>query len=174
MPACEMTDRQRKWVVVGEIAGVYGVRGWLRIRSFTDPIDNMLAYRPWFIGSDGDWSECRLEEARAHGPGLVAKIAGVDDREAAAGLKGREIAVQRKQLPESDGSLYWTDLEGLEVKTTDGVVLGRVDYLIETGANDVLVVQGERERLIPFVREKVVVEVDLAARCMTVDWDPEF
>lgn len=161
-------------VVVGEIAGVYGVKGWSRIRSYTQPLENIFDYRPWSIGEKGAWSEIRVTEGRRQGRGLVAKIAGIDDRDTAAGLLGKLIAVRRDQLPDQAGEFYWTDLEGLAVATREGVQLGVVDHLIETGANDVLVVKGDRDRLIPFIRDRVVVEIDVQAGRMVVDWDPDF
>lgn len=167
-------DDPEQLVVVGEIVGVYGVKGWSRIRSYTQPLDNIFRYLPWNIGKIGAWSEISLAEGRQHGRGLVARIAGIEDRDAAAGLQGRLIAVRRSQLPDRADEFYWADLEGLEVITREGVQLGVVDHLIETGANDVLVVKGERERLVPFLRDQVVLEIDLKSGRMIVDWDPDF
>lgn len=169
-----MSQPPHKRIVVGEIAGVYGVRGWVRIRSFTDPVANLLDYQPWVLGDGERKQQVTLVDGRVHGPGLIARIAGIEDREAAAALHGELISVDREQLPETRGEVYWADLEGLQVVTVDGVQLGRVDHLLETGANDVLVVRGERERLIPFVRDRVIRDIDLGNRCLTVDWDPEF
>lgn len=161
-------------MVVGEIAGVYGVKGWLRIRSFTEPLENILAYRPWRIGAEGAWSEAPKAVGRRHGRGLIVSFEGVTERDAASRLVGKLIAVSRAQLPDSDGEFYWADLEGLKVETSAGRMLGTVDHLVETGANDVLVVKGERQRLIPFLRGRVVLEVDLQAGRIVVDWDPDF
>ena len=162
-------------VVLGEFAGVYGVKGWLRIRSYTQPIENILDYATWLIGGGADWEETELAEGRPHGNGLIARIAGIDDRDVAARLVGQQIAVPRDALPAvGEDEYYWSDLEGLRVETIAGVVLGDVDHLIETGANDVIVVRGDRERLIPFVRPEVVREVDLGAKRIRVDWDPDF
>ncbi len=159
---------------MGEIAGVYGVRGWVRVRSFTDPVENLLRYRPWALGSGQQVRSVSVLEARLHGPGLVARLEGVGDRDAAAELVGQQVLVDRVQLPEVPGEVYWADLEGMQVLTLDGRRLGQVDHLLETGANDVLVVRGDRERLIPFVRPEVVRDVDVEAGRLTVDWDPEF
>lgn len=170
-----MPEPQDKHIVMGEIAGVYGVRGWVRVRSFTEPMDNLLRYRLWTLDEDGSGTRAvTVLEGRSHGPGLVARLEGIEDRDAAAKLQGRKILVRRAELPQAPGEFYWADLEGLQVVTVDGVHLGQVDHLLETGANDVLVVQGERERLIPFVRPDVVKAVDLQARQLTVDWDPDF
>lgn len=162
-------------LTVGEIAGVYGVRGWVRIRSYTDPPANIFDYRPWLVESNGSWSEHTVSEGRPHGKGLIARLPGVDDRDSAAAMVGCKLAVYRRQLPPGgDDEFYWADLEGLEVRTLGGLVLGTVDHLIETGANDVLVVRGERERLIPYLRDRVIRRVDLQAGTITVDWDEDF
>ena len=162
-------------IVMGRIGGPYGVRGWVHVVSFTMPADNLLDYRPWYLARKRDWQLTDVVEARRHGKGLVAKLPGCDDRDAAALLKGMSIGIQRGQLPEpGEDEYYWHDLEGLRVQTTQGMDLGTVDHLIETGANDVLVVKGERERLIPFIRGQVVLSIDLVAGEIQVDWDPEF
>jgi len=166
---------ERDVVVVGRISGVYGVRGWVRVRSYTEPRENILRYSPWLLKSSDGWRSCALEEGRPHGKGIVVRLAGYEDRERAAALIGVEVAVRREQLPPLPaGEYYWADLIGLEVVTREGVSLGRIDHLLETGANDVLVVQGERERLIPYLPEQVVLGVDLDGGVMRVDWDPEF
>ena len=162
-------------VALGHISGVFGVRGWVKVFSHTSPASNILSYSPWYLGSEGHWKAFELVEGQAHGKGVVALLAGVRDRDQAALLIGRQIAVYREQFPELDaGDYYWADLEGLRVQTTAGVELGRVKHLFETGANDVLVVEGERERLIPYVWGEVIRSVDLEAHLLVVDWDPEF
>lgn len=162
-------------VIIGRIVGLYGVKGWLRVHAYTSPIQNILGYQPWQIGSDHRWEEHRLEQGKTHGKGLVVKLAGMDDRDQAAALQQQDIAIAREQLPPLAGdSYYWTDLEGLKVQTLKGAVLGTLDHLFETGANDVMVVKGERERLIPWIRGQVVMKVDMKAGCIEVDWDPEF
>jgi 16S rRNA processing protein RimM len=166
---------QRRRIVLGRISGVYGVRGWVKVFSYTEPRDELTRYNPILLGRDGRWREARVEGGRGQGKGVVMKIEGCDDRDAAAALMGDEIAVWRDQLPPlPDGEYYWADLVGLEVLTLDGVRLGVVADLFHTGANDVIVVQGDRERLIPYVRDEVVREVDLEAGILRVDWDPEF
>ncbi|MBA3563528.1 MAG: ribosome maturation factor RimM [Gammaproteobacteria bacterium] len=162
-------------VLLGSISGVYGVRGWVKIRSATEPRERIIEYAPWQIGIGGSWREWRVEEGRRHGDGVIAKLAGVDDRDDAVALVGAEIAVPRSCLPPSgEDEYYWADLIGLRVMTLEGVALGTVERLLETGANDVLVVQNGRERLIPFLRERVVRSVDLEAGVLQVDWDPDF
>lgn len=176
-----MTDRSaataadESRVIVGQLVGVYGVRGWLRLKSFTDPIENIVDYAPWQVYFGGQWRDVDVREAKAHGKGLVIWLDGVNDRDAAAAWVGCEVAVSRDALPRLGGDeYYWSDLVGLEVVTLDGAALGPVDSLLETGANDVLVVRGDRERLIPFLLERVVRNVDLDARRIEVDWDPDF
>ena len=160
-------------LVLGRITGVYGVRGWVKVFSDTDPRDNILRFRPWYLGASQH--PCNVAEGRRQGKGLVARIEGCEDRDQAAAVVGLEIAVRRDQLPPPRADeFYWADLEGLTVETLDGTRLGRVDHLFATAANDVLVVKGDRERLLPFLWDRVVKEVDFDLRRMRVDWDPEF
>lgn len=162
-------------VVVGRIAGIYGVQGWMRLVSHTAPRENILGYGSWFIRVRDEWQPVKEFEGRRHGKGLVVRLGSVTDRDQARAFIGADIAVPRAELPPAEpGEYYWADLEGLRVRTVEGVELGVVDHLFETGANDVLVVKGERERLLPFVTEQVVREVDLEQGLITVDWDPEF
>lgn len=166
---------QSGFIVVGRISGVYGVRGWVKVFAYTRHREDILAYSPWYLRIAGEWKPLDVEDGRIHGKGIVAKLAGYEDRDAAARLLNTEIAVTRAQLPAlAEGEYYWADLIGLDVVTANGVALGRVDHLLETGANDVLVVEGERERLIPFVPGQVVLDIDLGAGVILVDWDPEF
>ncbi|RFA30868.1 ribosome maturation factor RimM [Alkalilimnicola ehrlichii] len=171
-----MTAKQSQLLTVGRISGLYGVRGWVRIFSYTEPRERILEYVDWHLRSQDGWREVELAEGRRHGKGIVARIEGVDDREQARALIGSDIGVSREQLPALEpGEYYWVDLEGLQVETESGHALGVVDYLFETGANDVLVVKGEdRERLLPFVLDQVVKRVDLESGLILVDWDPEF
>jgi len=164
------------FVTLGRVSSLYGVRGWVKIHSDTDPRDNILSYAPWYIDRGKGWEVCEPEGGRIHGKTVVAKLPGCDDRDAAAEWIGAIIAVRRDQLDDQldDGEYYWADLEGLEVVTTEGVVLGKLDHLFETGANDVMVIKGDRERLVPYLWEQVVKDVDMESRRMVVDWDPEF
>ena len=164
------------WVLMGRIVGVFGVRGWVKVFSDTAPRAGIIDYRDWHLRRPGgDWTPIRVLEGRTQGKGVIVRLAGCDDRDQAQAWVGAEIAVRREQLAEPEaGEYYWADLVGLAVSTLDGVPLGRVDHLIETGANDVLVVQGERERLIPYDPEGVVREIDLEQGWMRVDWDPDF
>jgi 16S rRNA processing protein RimM len=169
-----LTDQDPDWVIVGRISGLFGVRGWVKVFSETEPRGNILNYPCWYLGHPGGWKEHKLLDGRPQGKGIVASIEGYDDRDRAGELIGVQIAVRRDQLPApAADEYYWTDLEGLKVQTRDGIELGRVDHLFATGANDVLVVKGDRQRLIPFI-EQVVLEVEPGAGRLIVDWDPEF
>lgn len=162
-------------VIVGRVSGLFGVRGWLKIFSYTEPRENIVEYSPWLLKTGDQWHKFEIESGRGHGKGVVVKFVGYDDRDAAALLIGRDIAVTREQLGEPDaGEYYWADLEGLRVVNLEGVELGVVDHLFATGANDVVVVRGERERLLPFVRGDVIRNIDLQRGVMEVDWDPDF
>jgi 16S rRNA processing protein RimM len=168
-------NQSNDYIVIGKIASPYGVKGWVRIFSFTEPRDNILQYQPLFIKQKNGWSKTAIIEGRIHGKTIVAHLDSVDDRDNAEQLKGREIAIQREQLPEArPGEYYWIDLIGCRVINQQGIELGIVDHLLETGANDVLVVRGARERLIPFVLKEFVKSVDLPNRQIHVDWDAEF
>ncbi len=168
-------ERERRRIEIGRITGLYGVRGWVRIYSYTAPREAILDYSPWQVKVDGGWCEMAVAEGRRHGKGIIARLEGYGDRDAAARLMGADIACYRSQLPQTaPGEYYWADLVGLTVVTLRGEELGVIEGLMETGANDVLVVKGERERLIPCLIGDVVVEVDLAGQQMRVDWDPGF
>ena len=171
-----MSDTETQRIVLGRISGLFGVKGWIKVFSETDPREGIVEYSPWQVGLRGEWRSMKVEAGQRHGKNVVAKLEGIDDRDAAAALAGAEIAILRDELPAAKaGEIYWADLEGFSVRTVEGVLLGTVDYLFETGANDVLVVKdGKRERLIPFVRGQVVTDIDLDERVIVVDWDPEF
>ncbi len=159
-------------VVLGRITGLFGVRGWVKVFSYTEPREAVLDYKSWLLSRNDDWRSVAVAEGKRHGKTVIVRLEGYDDRDQAAALIGSEIGVPRDELPETDdGQYYWSDLEGLRVATKDGKEIGTLDYFIETGANDVMVVKGEQERLIPFVMDKVVVDVDLAEGLITVDWD---
>lgn len=169
-------------LVVGKVVGAYGIRGWVKVLSFTDPKENIFDYQPWYLKTDKGWVPVKLTAGRVQGKGLVAQLDGETDRnQAEARFLGREIAVPRAVLPTLEpGDYYWRDLIGLRVKTVAGIDLGTVTTLMETGANDVLVVRGDsnsldrQERLIPWVPDEFVTEVNPGDSFMVVDWDPEF
>lgn len=167
-------------IVLGKITSVHGVRGEVKIYSFTDPIDNLLGYSAWTLKRDGEVKQVELVSGRLQGKILVAKLKGLDDREVARTFAGFDICVPRALLPDlDDGEYYWHQLEGLKVIDLQGQLLGRLDHLLETGSNDVMVVKpcpgslDDRERLLPYT-EQCVQKVDLAAGEMRVDWDADF
>ena len=170
-----MTDTGRR-ILMGRVHGAFGVRGELKVESFSEPPQALLRYAPLTL-RDGRGNERELEGARGRigAKGLVMTIPGIEDRDSAEALRGAELYVPRSALPPpAPGEYYWVDLEGMEVVTTEGVVLGRVSHLTSTGVNDVLVVEGDRERMIPFREPDYVTSVDFDARRITVDWDPDF
>jgi len=162
-----------KQVALGYISAVHGVKGWVKVHSWTRPMEAILDYQPWLLGENK--TLVNILDGRRQGKGLAALLPKIEDREQAMTLVGQQISVKREQLPATDkDEYYWSDLEGLEVRTLSGEVLGQVDRLMETGANDVLVIRGEREHLVPFVQGRYVTNIDLAGGRMQVDWDPEF
>lgn len=170
-----MTTSTHRAVRLGHIAGVHGVRGWVKVHSFTEPRDNIVRFGRWTLTQAGRQWQVGLEDGRSQGKNVLVKLEGVDDREAASALIGAEILVDRGSLPGcAPGEYYWADLEGLVVEGADGTVLGRVDHLIATGAHDVLVLDGGDDRMIPFVLDDVVAEVDLEAGRIVVNWDASY
>jgi len=168
-------DRRDRRVLLGRVIGVHGVRGGVKVESYTDPRDKILDYQPWIVRHNGVEQVLRAKPLIRH-PKVAAALDGIEDRDIAEAMVGADICVRRAQLPApTAGEYYWFDLEGLAVRTLDGAELGTVARVFATGANDVLVVrQGERERLIPFVQGSYVRRVDLAGGLIEVDWDPEF
>ncbi len=170
-----------KRVILGRVSGVFGVKGWVKVWSFTDPMERLLDYGMWSLNVPGaGWRDVRIDTGQRQGKGLVAHIAGCDDRDLARQFVQAEIAVPAAAMPElPEGEFYWHQIEGLKV-LRQGQLLGRVAHLLETGANDVLVVRAcegsidDRERLLPWVDGKVILGVDLRAGEIRVDWDPSF
>jgi 16S rRNA processing protein RimM len=169
---------------VGRITTVYGVKGWVKIHSQTEPAENIFSYHPWFIKTRHGVKSVVLKSWKPHGKGFVAQLSGVDDRSQAESLCPVDIAIEKSTLAELDeGDFYWHQLQGLRVissyddKTYN---LGIITRIMPTGANDVLVVVGDdqsidqSERLIPYVLEQFVTEVDIDAGTIRVVWDPEF
>ncbi|NOX68399.1 MAG: ribosome maturation factor RimM [Gammaproteobacteria bacterium] len=159
-------------VILGQISGLFGVMGWVKVYSYTEPREAILEYRDCLLMRDGEWQPVTFAEGKRHSKTVIVKLKGVDDRDAAAAYIGADIAVPRDKMPDpGEGHYYWSDLEGMSVVHRDGTVLGKVAYLLATGANDVLVVQGEKEVLIPFLPEEVILDVDQVTGVIRVDWD---
>jgi 16S rRNA processing protein RimM len=170
-----------RFAILGRITAPYGVKGWVRVHPFTESKGSLLRYRSWWVGHEERWSERQVLQSRVHGSAVVAQILGCVGRDAAEQLRGEQVAVLRSALPETrDNEFYWADLLGLRVVNAGGEELGEVGELLETGANDVLVVEpsagsiDDRQRLIPYLPGDVVLEVDLATGRILVDWDPDF
>jgi 16S rRNA processing protein RimM len=169
-------------VIVGKLGASYGIKGWLKVFSYTEDAESIFAYQPWLIKVKGEWKAVHVEAWKRHGQGIVAKLEGLNVREDAQMLTNAEVAVLAEQLPAlSDEEFYWRELFGMTVVTTDGYDLGKVTDILETGSNDVLVVKanlkdafGQKERLIPFLDEQVIKSIDRTAQRIEVDWDPGF
>ncbi len=164
-------------VIMGKIAAPYGVLGWVKVLPDTEAVDGLLQYATWQVGREDDWQSYVPVNAKVHNDVLLVKLRGVDDRDAALVLKGKLVAVPRDELPiPGKDEYYWSDLIGLNVKNLQEIDFGEVTDVFETGANDVLVVTDKvtkQERLIPFVGQ-VVLNVDLDAKRIQVDWDADF
>lgn len=159
-----------RWVTLGRITGVHGLQGWVRVQSFTRPAENLFSYGPWLIRG----VELPCLAHKPNGRGFVVQLRGIEDRDIAEELVGEEVQIARSALPEPEaGEYYWVDLLGLHVRTANGEELGHIDRLLETGAQDVMVIKsGSKEHLVPFVQGPIVKHVDLRERVIEVDWDP--
>jgi len=168
-------------VIIGRISTVFGVKGWVKIHSHTDPKENIFQYAPWYFKKQGKWQLIEIDSTKVNGKSLIAHIKGCDDRDIARTYTGCDIATLKEQLPTlGEGDYYWSDLLGLNVVTVEGLHLGKVQKMLETGANDVIVVRGskesidDKERLIPYLPEQVVRSVNISDKQIIVDWDAEF
>jgi 16S rRNA processing protein RimM len=165
----------RRRVIVGKVSGIYGVRGWVKVLSDTRPEENILSYTPWLLGRDGNWETRGVLEGTRHGKGLIARLEGMTDRDTARLFVGSTIALYRDQMPAlPEGQYYWCDLIGMDVVNRGGIKLGQVSEIRETGANDVLVIEGDQRHLIPLLMDRYVMDIDMPANRMTVDWEPEY
>lgn len=167
-------------IQVGHVHTAYGIKGWVWVMSRTDPIANIFSYGPWYLDRAGTLAKVVLADHRAQGKGLVAQFAGCEDRNSADLMIGATIWVPKSALQtQSDNEYFWSDLIGMRVVNEQGVLLGCVEDMMETGANDVIVLKAcngsvdDQERLLPWV-DQVVLKIDREAKCIMVDWDPEF
>lgn len=163
-------------IILGRIGAAFGIKGWVHVQSFSQDPESLLDYPVWQLLIRGQWKEFELLEGKPHGKGLVALLSSCKTRDDACAITNAEIGIDRSLLPElPSDEYYWADLVGLEVITENGEVLGHVDSLFETGANDVLVVKNDtREHLLPYIPDEYILEVDMVKRQMRVRWDPEF
>ena len=172
----------KELLTLGQLTSVYGIQGWLKVFSYTDPMTGILNYPEWILEQDDQQQTVTVVQGRQQGKGLVVRLQGVADRTSAEALKGVWVKVPKTALPAlPQGDYYWWQLEGLRVQTQTGVELGVVSHLISTGgANDVLVVRATRaddpqtERLLPWLMDRVILEVDIDSGQIVVDWDPDF
>ena len=162
-------------VVMARVAGAFGIKGWLKLHTFTQTPDSLDAYASWLLKGSKGWEEFELEDFAVNAKGAVAKLKGCDDRTTAESLTNRDIGIPRAALDDAgDGQIFWIDLIGCEVVNIAGDKLGKIETLLETGANDVLVVKlGTEEMLIPYV-EDVILKVDREAKLVTVNWSEDF
>lgn len=166
-------------VVIGKIGAPHGVKGWVKINTYTDSPEGIFDYQPWLLG---DGKEYQIDQWRPHGKVLVAKVVGIETRDDAERIKNLDISISADQLPELDeNEFYWRELTGMQVVTTQGYDLGVVKDVFNTGANDIIQVRanakdafGLKERLLPFVMDEVIQSVDKEGKVITVDWDPGF
>lgn len=159
---------------MGRIAAPFGIKGWVKVQSYTEDPGTLMDFESWRVGRDEQQTHYSVEAVQDHGKALVAKLAGIDDRDAAFALRGQEISVAKSALPPpEENEYYWSDLIGLKVVNRQGIELGKVDSLMESGANDLLVVKGTREHLIPFIAA-FVGKVDLAGGTIEVDWGEDY
>ena len=169
-------------LIVGKIGAPHGIKGWVRITSYTQELDGIFDFSPWLLTVQGQVKEYRVAEWKHQSKALIAKLEGVTTRDHAEAIKNMEISILEAQLPALEqGDFYWRDLIGSKVVTVSGYDLGKVEQLFETGANDVIMVKanvndafGAKQRMIPYLMEQVIKSVDLEANIITVDWDPGF
>jgi 16S rRNA processing protein RimM len=169
-----MDQHEDELICVGHILGAQGLKGGVRVFSNTSPRENIVNYSPWII-EQGDELKSMGVSGRLQGKNVIARLDGCEDRNQAEALTGCRILIRPEQLPTlQQGDYYWSDLIGLRVESLQGDALGVVDSILETGADDVLVLSGDRERLIPFVIGDIVHEVDIERQRMVVDWLPDY
>ena len=161
---------------VGKVSGVFGIKGWVKIFSFTDHREDILKYSPWLLKKNDATKTVEIIAGQLQSKSVVAQLKGVTDRNEAEALVGWDILIDYAKLPPTEhGEYYWSDLIGLQVENNEGVLLGVIESLLETGANDVIIVQDtERQHAIPFIQPQVILEIDLVTRKMRVDWDADF
>jgi len=161
-------------VILGKIAGTFGVKGWIKVRSYTEPVENILGYETWQVGREGQWQLATVEEARVTDKGVLAKLEGMESPEEARLKVGLDIGVWRSEMPPPDpGEYYLSDLEGIDAVSASGEPLGKVDHFRTTPGGTVLVVRGEQEHWIPFVKDRIV-KVELDARRIVLDWSADW
>ncbi|MDQ8039739.1 MAG: ribosome maturation factor RimM [Rickettsiella sp.] len=168
---------QKNWVLVGSIGKAHGVKGWVKINSYTDPLSNILCYQPWYLTKHDKevLSPIEIRQHQIHNQRLIVQFENCQTPESAQLLTKHKIYVQREQfLPLGAQEYYWTDLEGLKVYTLENVYLGIIQTIFATGSNDVFIIEGKKRVLIPFLPGHTIKSIDLEQQVMVVDWDPNF
>jgi 16S rRNA processing protein RimM len=175
-----MASHGKTHVVMGRVGAPWGVKGWVKVHSFAEPPENLLDYLEFDVETPSGMQKLAFDEIKPHGQGFVGHIKGCEVREQTGAFTGCELLIAKAELPALEEGFYWHELEGLRVVTLSGEVLGTVHHLMETGANDVVVVRGDEhsidreERLLPWVLGQVILDVDLDTRIMQVDWDKDY
>lgn len=168
-------SNQEHWVVVGRFGRPHGVKGFVTVHSFTEPRENIVRYAGWHAFINNQWQPLKLLHAEVQTKSIIALVEGYPEREAVAHLTNIEIAVQQNQLDELEsGEYYWYQLIGMNVENSKGEFFGKVTEVIPTGSNDVIVVQGEKRHLIPYLPGQVVLDVNISQQLITVDWEMDF
>ncbi|KTC77826.1 ribosome maturation factor RimM [Legionella brunensis] len=168
-------DKVIDWLVIGRFGRPHGIKGFVTVHSFTEPRDNILRYTDWHVYINKQWQPLKLLRVEMNEKSILAQIDGYSEREQVAALTHVEIAVDRKQLPPlKEGEYYWHELIGMQVVNQQGMLLGSVAEIMPTGANDVLVVEGEKRHLIPYLPGQFVSDINSSQRIITVDWDADF
>ncbi len=170
------------YILLGKVSGVHGIKGWVKVFSYTSPRSKITEYSQWFLKKQKDqsWVSTKLIEGKEQGKNIIARLDNIKYRDEAEALIGTEIAIHKDQLEVlAENEFFWRDLIGLSVETVEGEKLGKIDWLFDTGSNDVIVIKDsegveEKEHLLPFIFDDVIKSVDLEASLMVVDWDPEF
>ncbi len=175
-------SQSEDYILLGKISGVHGIKGWVKVFSYTSPRLKITEYSQWYLKSkkDQSWVSQKLIEGKEQGKNIIARLDKVKYRDEAEALIGTEIAIHKDQLEVlAENEYFWRDLIGLSVETIEGEKLGKIDWLFDTGSNDVIVIKETegvevKEHLLPFVFDDVIKSVDLETSLMIVDWDPEF
>ncbi|MBT3277588.1 MAG: ribosome maturation factor RimM [Candidatus Thioglobus sp.] len=167
-------NTNNKRLLIGQINGLFGVQGWVKLFSYANPRKNILSYKPWHIEVDGVWTTLEAIKGREQGKTIVAQLKGVNDREVARNYIGTELYIERSQLPKlPEGKYYWDELTNLEVINTNNILLGKISYMVDTGSNSVMVINGDNEHWVPYI-EPFLISIDMDKRQILVDWDENF
>lgn len=168
-------DNAADWLVIGRFGRPHGIKGLITVVSFTEPRENILGYAHWHVGKNTQWEPLNGLQTTVNNKFILAQIEGYHDRDQVALLTNLEIAIKREQLQTLNADeYYWHELVGMQVVNRLGEILGDVTEMLATGSNDVLVVQGERRHLIPYLPGEVLIDINASQRVITVDWDADF